>query len=1066
MKMRKLLLTLLLQCFLFGAFAQQKEITGKVVDATSGEPLSGVSVLSDKKTNPALTGSDGTFRIQLSGKSGILVISYVGYTPQTVAVGSRTTVDVRLERSSKAMDEVVVIGYGTQRKSHLTGAVSKYQNEKMDEAPVSRVDQALQGRIAGVQVQNTTSEAGADPKIRVRGQTSINANSEPLVVVDGHPVDGFSFVNPADVQSVEVLKDAASAAIYGSRGSAGVILITTKQGKAGKPKYNVKISSGVKQAYKTYDVMTSTEYANLLFYEASLRAKDPQWTGNANLIANNERAAYVLENEIVGHATNWQEEALRNANVSNVQLNVSGGGGNVRYFLSGGFQRDQGLMYHSDYDKYNVRARMDADLSKRVKVSFNVNPSYIRREQPSVNFMDFVRFYSYLPVYHNDKTAAFANQLPQWAGVKPGDFTQARHFNGRPYSGTMPDGSFWTTNSNVDPFSTSNNTPKSIMENATDIAHNYRVLSSADLTINILSGLDFKTSASAYVNYVNRVRYDNRGARAEGSVNRGIFNDNNVVDLLSENTLSYNRRFGKHSVSAVAGFTSQRTTTNNRQTTASDFPSDKIPALSSALLIDRDRTATFDYKDQLGLNSVLGRVSYSFMDRYLLSVSMRRDGSSYFGPGHKWGSFPAASVGWVTSKEKFMENVRWISNLKVRGSYGVTGNNRIVPFTYLDLLVPTSYSFGSGTTGTSPGQIPTPGILANPDITWERTFQFNGGLDLGLFANRVTLSLDMYQSKTENLLLKQSTLGITGATQVWNNIGRLRNRGLEAELSVGVINRKGFRWTTSGNIAFNKNTLLALDGQPFLASAGERDDNYRNIIGGPLVQYWGYKTDGVFRSQAEADSIRNAGYSSPLSTSYFSAGGIKIVDMNGDKKIDANDRTVIGNPYPDYNWGLQNNITFGNFDLSFLLQGSQGGQLVNGDAGYNETKRTNRAYTENRWISPNNPGDGKTPYFTNGNISWVATDLMVEDASFWALRELIVGYSLPAKVTKSIRLSSARFYFSAQNLYYHFASGYRGINPEARTTGGSTYDTPLIDGYQRGGFPLPKTFLFGVDVNF
>ncbi|TCJ17690.1 TonB-dependent receptor [Flaviaesturariibacter flavus] len=1064
MKLRKLLLTAVLQLLvLLGVQAQQKEVSGKVLDAATGEALSGVSILSDKKASPAVSAADGTFKLQVVPGAKTIIVSYVGYTTQTIAIGSQSTIEVRLQRNTKAMDEVVVIGYGTQRKSHLTGAVSKYQNEKLDEAPVSRVDQALQGRIAGVQVQNISSEAGSDTKIRVRGQTSINANSEPLVVVDGHPVDGFSFVNPADVQSIEVLKDAASAAIYGSRGSAGVILITTKAGKAGKTKYNVKFSTGVKQAYKTYDVMTSTEYANLLYYEASLRSKDPLWTGNTNLIANNERAAYVLENEIVGFSTDWQQEALRNANVTNVQLNVSGGSNAVRYFLSGGFQRDQGLMYHSEYDKYNVRARMDADLSKRVKVSLNLNPSYIRREQPSVNFMDFVRFYSYLPVIHNDRTAAFANGLPQWANVKPGDFVQARHFNGRPYSGTMPDGTFWSTTSNIDPFSTSNNTPKSIMENATDITSNYRMLTSADLTVNIIPGLDFKTSGSVYVNYVNRVRYDNRGARAEGSTNRGVFNDNTVVDLLSENTLSYNRRFGKHSINAVAGFTTERNTSNIRQITGSDFPNDKIPSIASATVIDR--TATFDAKDRWGLNSVLGRVSYSFKDRYLASVSLRSDGSSFFAPGRKWGTFPAVSLGWVASQEKFMENLRAVSNLKFRGSYGATGNNRIVPFAYLDLLVPTSYPLGAGTGTVNPGQIATPGVLANPDITWERTFSFNGGMDLGLFANRVTLSLDMYQSKTESLLLKQSTLGITGATQVWNNVGRLQNTGIEAELSVGIINRKGIRWTATGNIARNRNKLLELDGQPFFASVGERDDNYRNIIGSPLVQYWGYKTDGVFRSQAEADSLKAAGYSTQLSTSYFSAGGIKIADINGDKKIDANDRTVIGNPYPDFNWGLQNNITFGNFDVSFLLQGSQGGQLVNGDAGYNETKRTNRAYTANRWISPGNPGDGKTPYFTNGNISWVATDIMVEDASFWAVRELIVGYTLPSKLTKAIKLSSARFYFTAQNMYYHFASGYRGINPEARTTGG-TYDTPLIDGYQRGGFPLPKTFLFGVDVNF
>ncbi|RYY64533.1 MAG: SusC/RagA family TonB-linked outer membrane protein, partial [Chitinophagaceae bacterium] len=302
MRTHKLLLLFTLNClFWLSADAQKREVTGRVLDATSGEALTGVSVLAEKTNTPVQTGRDGSYRVTINGGSKSLIFSSVGYTTQTVTIGSRTVIEVQLQRNNKALDEVVVIGYGTQKKSHLTGAVSKYQNEKLDQAPVSRVDQALQGRIAGVQVQNLSSEAGSDPRIRVRGVTSLGASSDPLVVVDGHPVpDGLAFVNPADVQSVEVLKDAASAAIYGSRGSAGVILITTKSGSANRTRYNFKFSSGVKYAYKTYPMLTTTEYTNLLFYEASLRAKDPTVTGNANLIATNERAGYVIENDLLG----------------------------------------------------------------------------------------------------------------------------------------------------------------------------------------------------------------------------------------------------------------------------------------------------------------------------------------------------------------------------------------------------------------------------------------------------------------------------------------------------------------------------------------------------------------------------------------------------------------------------------------------------------------------------------------------------------------------------------------------------------------------------------------------
>lgn len=1066
--MKKLRCLLLMPLLLFAvtAFAQNKTITGKVINASTGEALSGVTITTTaKKVSSATTKEDGTYSITMPSNVNTIVVSSVGYATRTIDISGKTTVDIQLQVSSSTLDDVVVIGYGTQKKSHLTGAISKFKNEKLDETPVSRLDQALQGKIAGVQIQNITSEAGADPKIRVRGVNSISAAADPLVVVDGHPVpDGLAFVNMADVESVEVLKDAASSAIYGSRGANGVILITTKSGKAEKTKYTVKFSTGAKTAYETYPMMTTTEYTNLLFYEASLKAKDPSIappTGTA-IIANNERAAYIIENTLMGgQGTDWQAQALRNATVRNLQVSATGGKKEVKYFISGAYQRDQGMMYHSEYDKFSIRSKLDAQLSNRVKLSFTVNPTYIKRERPSVNYIDFVRFQSFLPVYHNATTAAFVGQVPQWANIKPGDFAQARHFNGRVYSGLMPDGSTWVNTSAVDPFNTANNTPKSIMETRTINAADYRVLSSGDLTVNIIPGLDFKSMGSVYANYTDAIDFAKRNSSKDGDVNRGIYNTRLFIDLLSENTLNYIKQIKGHNFSVLAGFTAQKTITKTEQATGLDYPSDNITTLNNALQIDKDNT--FSLREQVGLLSWLGRVTYSYNNKYLFNASFRADGSTYFAPGHKWGSFPSVSLGWVMTEEKFMEKITWLTSLKLRASYGVTGNNRIQPNAYVDLLYSANYAFGNGTGTTASGQVPSRDILPNEDITWERTFQYDAGLDAALFNNAVNLTFDIYQSKTDQLLLKQNTMAFTGVPQTWNNIGRLQNRGFEIELTTNNIRRKNFRWTTMANFSRNKNKLLELGGEPFFLNQGERTELYMNRVNDPLIQFFGYKTDGVWLSQAQIDAAKASGLTSNLSN-LFVPGGLKLVDVTGDKIIDDRDRVVTGTPYPDFTWGITNNFSYKAFDLSFMFQGVQGGQLVNGDPNYNETKRYNKNYNTNRWLSPMFPGDGKTPYSTVG-FNWMLTDYVIEDASYFALREVIMGYTLPQRMMKAIHLSSARFYFSAQNLYFQSGSNYRGISPEARFTTGP-YAVPGVDGYQRGSFPMPKTFLFGIDINF
>ena len=1070
-------LLVLLLLFICSSVAAQNVVTGKVTNKETGEPLQGVSILADKASGGTVTKEDGTFSLKYKPGASTLLFSYVGFASQTISIGSQTSFDIKLAASAGETNEVVVIGYGTQRKSSVTGAVAKYKNDKLDELPVARLDQALQGKMAGVQVQNISSEAGAAPKINIRGISSINAGSSPLVVVDGQPIaDGLAFVNPADVESVEVLKDAASAAIYGSRGASGVILITTKSGKIDKTKYNVKYSLGQKRDYKRYDILSSSDYLRLLFDEGAKRFTDStaytlgftaanltNFRTNRGVLATDaEKAAYIVEQTLMGgQGTDWQSESLRPGLFQNVQVSASGGKKDIQYFISGGYQRDEGMMYKSDFQRYSIRTKLDIKLSNRVKLGINLNPSYSKRISPSENFTNFYRYPTFLPVFHNDLTAKNVNQLAQWANIRPGDFAQPRHFSSIYYSGTMPDGSTWTPVGTSDPFSSAQNTPKSSTMGQDIYSNEYRLQSAADLNVNILPGLDFKSLASLYVNTTSGQSFATRNATADGSVSRGVYINTSNIDLLSENTLTYKKTFNKHSINVLAGFTAQRTNINRDQTTGLDYPSDNIRTLNNAASIDK--AGTFGTKNQIGLVSYLGRINYEYNNKYLLSVSFRTDGSSYFGPGNKWGSFPSISAGWVASQEKFLENVDWLSRLKFRASYGATGNNRISDFAFLDLLSTGNYAFGSGTGVSTSGQVTSTTNIANPTITWERTFQTNFGTDISILKNRINLSLDIYESKTERLLLQQSVQAIAGVPQYFNNIGSLKNRGIELELSTINISKKDFKWTTSLNFSRNRNEIMELGSESFLLNQGERTEVYQSKVGDPLVQFFGFKTDGVWLSQADINDARTKGLTSSLSN-VFIPGGLKLVDVNGDNVLDNKDRVVIGNPYPEFNYGMTNTINYKAFDFSFTIQGVKGGNVINGDANYNESRRYITAFNQNRWISPAFPGDGKTPYSTIG-FNWMLTDYVVSDASYFALRELNLGYQLPNSVAKAIKLSSLRVYLAAQNLFFKAAKNFKALNPEGRANTGA-YSSALIDGYQRGSFPIQKTFVFGIDINF
>ncbi len=1048
------------------ANAQKKTITGTITNKETGKPLQGVNVLTDKSKSGAASNSNGQYSINVKSNSTVLIFSSIGFATQTILIDGKTTIDVSMVPSYTDNTEVVVVGYGTQKRSDVTGAISKYKNDKLDEAPVSRIDQALQGKIAGVQVDNISSVAGEAPKVTVRGISSIYAGASPLVVVDGQPVaDGLAFVNMADVESIEVLKDAASAAIYGSRGASGVILITTKSGKIDKPKYRFKYSLGFKNAYKRYEIMTYTEYMNNLFYEASLRSLDTNVVvpAGTQIGTNNERAGYIVENTLLGgEGTDWQSLALRTGISKNIQLSASGGKAGLKYMLSGGYQRDQGMMIHSNYEKLNFRSKIDLDISKKVKIVFNLNPSYSIKETPSENYTNFVRYPSFMPAYHTDITAANVHQLGQWADIKAGDFAQPRQFNEIYYSGYMPDGSFWAPTGTSDPFNSSTNSPLSSTLNTSYVQKDYRLQSSAEMTIKLRKGLDFKSLATSYVYVSNTLNWSNKNADADGMVSKGVYINSLNTDLLSENTFNYTKNIKDHSIIGLLGFTAQKTSTNKDQTTGLNFPNDDIRTLNNATQIDK--SGTFGTRIRVGLLSYLGRLNYSYLSKYILTASFRTDGSSYFGPGNKWGTFPSVSIGWLATKEKYLKNISWLNKLKLRASYGVSGNNRILDFGFLDLLYPANYSFGQGNGSNNPGQATSMTIRSNPDITWERTFQNNFGADIAVLKNKINLTIDYYQSKTDRLLLQQSAMAFSGVPLTWNNIGSLKNTGIELEISTVNMSNGDFKWNTSANIAHTQNKILELGQEAYLINQGERNEIYQNKVGSPLIQFYGFKTDGIWLSQAEIDAAKANGLTSPFSNA-FVPGQLKIVDVDHNNIIDNNDRTVIGSPYPDFTWGITNTINYKSFDVSFTFQGVQGGSLINGDPNYDETKKLVKSYNTNRWVSPMFPGDGKTPNYNKAAFNWMLTDYVVEDASYYSLREMNIGYTVSESAVKSMGLSSCRIYCSAQNLYFHSAKGYRGINPEGRFSNG-VYGSALIGGYQRGSFPIPKTILFGIDIGF
>ncbi|MFT3824900.1 MAG: TonB-dependent receptor [Chitinophagaceae bacterium] len=986
-------------------------ITGTVVSAADSKPMQGVTVQAKGTDRLVSTDKDGNFRIE-AHTNAVLVFSFVGFTAQEHTVSGNQPVNIVLQLDVKMTDEVVVVGYGTRKKSHLTGAVAKITNDNLNQIPVARADQALVGKLAGVNIRTTDAQPGAAPTIQIRGTTSITAGSNPLIVIDGYPVPtDLSAVDMNDVESIEVLKDAASAAIYGSRGANGVVLITTRSGKSGKTKVSLNSSTGFKDVYRRYHFKSLDE-----------------WAEEVKKVNHGTLSNEIIAAQKFNVPTDPQDIVFRRGFFQNLQLNVSGGSNTVRYFVAGEAMVDKGVIITNKFNRYGVRANLDIRPNDKWQIGINVNPSYTVQQALPFKLHDLLRsFATWLPLYATDTIAAYT-------GIPVGYIVHQRDFD--------PSANKKYTGINLS--ATAGNNGYAYLNGITSKNYSFRNILNSFVKYNFTKDLSVRVSGGVFINNYREESFQQSWATvdpliqgvavARASTKAGLSNVQ-TVDWINENMLNYKKVIGSHDIDAIAVVSTQGTEVNSSSMSATNFATDNIPTLNAGTL-----SAGTSTKEKNTLASALVRVNYAYDSRYMLSVASRWDGSSRFGENKRWGYFPSVSVGWRISNENFWKENKTVSDLKLRASYGATGNNNIGNYRSYANVTPVGAILSDNiSTGF------TSGFFSNPDLGWERTFSFNAGVDAGFFNNKVRLSIDAYKSTTDKLLLYLPIPTVTGASGVWVNQGKVENKGLELELSVRVLQNKDLTWDVAANGSTNRNTLKAFGLNNTLISTGDpkRNNFFLAQVGQPLVQFYGYKYDSVVRVMT--------GNFWPVGVT---ADRVFAKDVNKDGTVNEADRTVLGQPYPKFNWGLTNNIRYKSFDLSFVLQGSHGAKVFNADPNYYEVHFS--ATGTSAYQAYSAADQARTKYKSESALE-------VEDASFIALRNLNVGYTLPRTMLSKWKISSLRFYVSTANLWYKFAKSYTSFNPE----GVNEYtDDPLRYGYQRGAAPVTRTVAFGINAEF
>lgn len=984
---------------------------GKVLAAESGSPLVGVTIRVQHTNEGTVSNPDGSFSFSSTQAHPVLVFSFTGYLSKTVTISNQQTLAVALEVDPKALGEVVVVGYGTQKKGDVAGAISSVKSSDLKQTPVANVVQGIQGRVPGVQVTQNSAAPGGSVSMRVRGTNSINGTSEPLYVVDGvqlanTPLAGdgqggitqlspLSTINPDDIESVAVLKDASATAIYGARGANGVVLISTKRGQSGKAIVTYSGYYGDQKTTKRMDMMNASEFAKL--------ENDIYHT---NVYSNPDS---------LGEGVNWQDMILRTAPIQNHQIAVSGGNDKTQFAMSGNYFKQEGVIINSDYTRYAFRLNLDHRVSNLLKVGTSLYTNY------SVN--------NTVPTASTSIDAGAVTQsiLGAALGAPP---------TLKPYKA---DGTVW-------PFGDQMDGRYREVVNPLGLAQILNQEKTAQTLANIYAeftffkGFTYRANFDPVISSTLKDYYSPRSIMnsADLVAGGGSASKSNTynVSLLHESILTYQTMFGKdHSLKATGVFATQSGNVNNNTINASNFPNDATKDEALQLAVNRT-VSSWRSKDRL--DSYMGRINYGYKNRYLLDLITRVDGASKFGNNNKYGFFPAGAIGWRVSEEPFMQDIRVISNLKLRASYGLTGNaGAIGAYQSLATVGATGNYFFNHTSasGIAPTGIP------NADLRWEKSLQADIGIDLSLFNSRINFTADVYNKKTRDLLFVQQLPPSSGFGSITGNFASLQNRGLELGLDAMILDR-AVKWNVAGNVTINRNKLLSLSGgvQEYANS------NFSLLkVGQPLGLFKTYVFDGIY--QTGEDILAGSG---------SRTGGMKVKDLNNDKQITADDQRIIGNANPSFIYGFSTNVSYKRFDLSAFLTGVQGNKVYNLIRYTFENPLGNRNMYQalvNRW-SPTNPSNEYVSGFQGGRIP--LTDRFMEDGSYLRCKNITLGYHVPFKKV----ISSARIYASVNNLFT--ITKYSGFDPEVNTYGNAN----TLIGVDNLVYPLAKSYLLGVQVSF
>lgn len=979
--------------------AQDKAVTGVIVSGQDNSPLPGVTVVLKSTTVGTTTDENGKYTINVAGSNSVLVFSAVGFVTQEVTVGNRSTINVTLGEDLKSLSEVVVVGYGTQKKSQLTGAISSVGAREIGELPVTNARQALQGRAAGVDVNQAGSKPGSAPQIRIRGRRSFNASNDPLFVVDGIPLSGgIDDINPNDIASMEVLKDASSTAIYGSRGANGVVIVTTKRGTAGKTTVSFDSYAGVNQALGRIDVMDGAQFAE---YKRESRRAVNAYTTDAALFEPVE-----LESIQLGRSTDYPSALLRTGSIQSHQVSVSGGTEKTVFNISGNFFKDKGVVKNQDFTRYTFRVNLDHKINDKVKVGTSTFAVYGERNGENFNPLGGALAENPLGVpFDAEGNLIF---LPTQDGLRT-----------NPYAEIVPGA-------------------------VIDERKNYRIFNSIYGEWDIVKGLKYRFNfgpdfdIDRYGRFFAPQTNARREAPAAGSISNQL-----RFNYTVENILTYTKQFNQvHNLNVTALQSYQKDNFESSGINVTGIPasSQQFYNLGSASQVGGVGTNLVEW----ALLSYMARVNYDYKEKYLLTATIRADGSSRFGANNKFGYFPSVAVGWNMSNEPFLQNVSWLDMAKLRLSYGSTGNQAINPYQTQPLLSRTSYAWDNNAAFGY-----RPGTIGNPDLRWESSATANLGLDFSLFRGRISGAFEYYQTNTTDLLAPQPLPNSTGFGGFTTNIGETQNTGLELSLTTVNIDKGGFRWNTDLMFTRNREKIVSLaNGKVDDVAAGR-------FIGQPLSVVFDLKKIGIWQTN-EADQA--ARYQSRV-------GEIKIEDLNGDGIINGDDRQILGSAVPNFVAGMTNRFEYKGIDLSFFLY-ARAGQFItsNFHQGNNSLAGRYNNLDIDYW-TPNNPTNEFPRPNVNQESPRYSSTLRYFDGSFLKVRNINIGYNVPSNIAAKLGMTSLRIFSSIQQpfIFSEYRTKYKGIDPEVELDNGNSNAN---QGINSDLAPATKIFTFGINARF